>query len=94
MTLKKAYLIILVSFAWLIGGAVLFQLINPSTQSASAHLLGWGMLLGFAAIFLVGATVWAGAKGYHPILGFVLGWIGPIGLLILVILPDRSRRSR
>ncbi len=51
-------------------------------------------LLGFLAIFLVGTAVWAGAKGYHPFLGAVLGWLGPIGLLILVCLNDKSAESR
>ncbi len=33
------------------------------------------MLIGFGAIFLIGTAVWAGAKGYHPVLGVVLGWL-------------------
>ena len=56
-----------------------------------ADVMGWSRLLGFAAIFLVGTAIWAGAKGYHPIVGVLLGCIGPLGLLILVFLPEKAR---
>ena len=94
MSLKKAYLIILASFVWLIGMGSLFNLLAPPSDSTLANVLGGSMLLGFAAIFLVGTAVWAGAKGYHPFLGALLGWLGPIGLLILVCLHDKSAKSR
>lgn len=90
MSKQKAYLYILASFAWLIVGGTLFSLVDPSSTSAVSHIVAGGLLLGFAAIFLVGTAIWAGAKGYHPILGVLLGWIGPLGLLILVFLPDRA----
>lgn len=93
MSLRRAYLIILASFIWLIGAGALFNVIHPPTNSPLAHALGWGMLIGFAAIFLVGTVVWAGAKGYHLLLGASLGWLGPIGLLILVCLQDQSEKS-
>jgi Kef-type K+ transport system membrane component KefB len=94
MSLKKAYLIILASFVWLVGMGTLFNVIAPPSNSALANALGGSMLLGFAVIFLVGTAVWAGAKGYHPLLGAFLGWLGPLGLLILVCLHDKSEKSQ
>jgi hypothetical protein len=94
MSLKKAYLIILASFVWLIAWGTLFNLIAPPSDSTLANVLGGSMLLGFLAIFLVGTAVWAGAKGYHPFPGAFLAWLGPIGLLILVCLHDKSEQSQ
>ena len=90
MSLKRAYLLILAAFVWLILGGVITSLINPPTPSAFANVLFGGLLITFIVIFLAGSAVWAGAKGYHPLLGVVLGWLGPLGLLILVVLTDRS----
>lgn len=93
MTLPKAYLLILGAFIWLVLCGVLFSIVNPPTTSTLADVLGWSMLLGFSLIFLAGTSVWAGAKGYPPLLGFILGWIGPLGLLVLVFLTDKTRSS-
>ncbi len=95
MSLNKAYLIILASFVWLIGGIFVYgRVIAPPTGSSLAAVLFWGLWAGFSVIFLTGTAVWAGAKRYHPIVGIALGFIGPIGLLVLVLLPDRSLRPK
>ncbi len=90
MTLKKAYLIIFMSFIWLIVGGLGFDLVNPPKGSRLEDLIGWTLLIGFGVIFLTGTAVWAGAKGYSRIIGVLLGWLGPLGLLVLVFLPDRT----
>lgn len=90
MTLKKAYLIILMSFIWLIVGSVGFDLVDAPKGSRLEDLIGWTLLIGFGLIFLSGTAVWAGAKGYARIIGVLLGWLGPLGLLVLVFLPDRT----
>ncbi len=94
MTLKKAYLIILCAFAWLILGGLAVSAINPPNPSTPEDVLIGGLLISFGIILLVGTAVWAGAKGHHPLVGVVLGWLGPIGLLILVFLTDKSCGSR
>jgi hypothetical protein len=90
MTLKKAYLLTFLAIAWLILGGLIFSLIHPASGSTLAEVLGWGVLIVFCMLFLTGTAIWAGAKGHHPFLGIVLGWLGPVGMLILVFLPDRS----
>jgi hypothetical protein len=85
VSLKTAYLILLASVIWVICGFVL-SAVSGNYESR----LGLKSMLGFATIFLVGTAVWAAAKGYNPLIGLILGWIGPIGCLILVILPNRS----
>ncbi len=94
MPLKNAYLIVAASFLWLIGGMAIFNRIDPPAQSPLCHFLVWTVLAGFGVIFLAGTGVWAGAKGYHVLVGIALGWVGPIGLLILAFLPDKSSGHR
>lgn len=40
---------------------------------------------------LIGAGLWSHAKGYDPVVGVFLAFLGPLGLLMLVCLPDESR---
>ena len=63
MSLKNAYLIILGSFVWLIGGIFVYgRIIAPQTGSSLGHILFLGILVGFSIIFLAGTAVLAGAK--------------------------------
>jgi hypothetical protein len=92
MTLKRAYLILLLAVVWLIGISILAALVDQYVVHDERVI---GVLIGTALIgcsiwLLVGFGVWAGAKGYSPLLGAVLAWIGPLGMLILVFLPDKS----
>lgn len=81
MTLKKAYLLILAAFVWLILGATVSNALNPRADSVLGNLLGWGVLAGFSLIFSPAPPSGPVRKANHPILGIVLGWVGPIGLL-------------
>jgi hypothetical protein len=87
MTLKRAFLIILLAFVWLIIfatlGGVLERLSGSQAFSGIIFPLALG---GFVILILWGFAVWAGAKGYSPWLGVVLAWNartgvfnGPIG---------------
>jgi len=90
--MKRAFLFILVSFIWLIGGiGAISAFLEPNDNSGMLDILMWTILIGFAILFLIGTALWSKAKGYHPILGVILGWTGPLGLLILVFLPDQRR---
>lgn len=91
MTLKMAYLILLLAFVWLVGISLLGGAITgPPERRYLADIIFPVALVGFFIIFLVGFAVWAGAKGYSPLLGIVLAWIGPLGMLILVFLKDKN----
>ena len=73
MTLKKAFLIILVSFVWLIGSLFVIAAIDHYTE---VDMPGETMLvsfIGFYVLFVCGAGVWAGAKGYSVALGIFPG---------------------
>jgi hypothetical protein len=91
MTLNRAYLIILLSVVWLIALSVLGGfLATPPERRFIADIffpIAWG---GFIIGMLAGFAIWAGAKGYSPLLGIALAWIGPFGMLILVFLKDQK----
>ncbi len=61
-------------------------------------LVDIGTVLWFAAIFIWGGVllfVWglwcyAKGKGYHGIWG-LLGFLGPIGLIVLIFFPDKQK---
>ena len=93
--LKRAYLIIVVAFAWLIGWAILGRLLASRDDSNSAAMIAYVIAIGGLMIGLtVGISEVAIAKGYSPWLALVLGLSGPLGLLIVELLPDRSGFSR
>jgi len=98
--MKRAYLIIAVSFAFLILGGMTINVIAESIkadklrQEQFLNVAVPGLLLGFSGIFLWGTGTWAAAKGHPALLGVFLGWLGPIGLLILVFLSDQRIRGR
>ena len=43
-----------------------------------------------ALAFWVGTAFVAVDKGYHVIVGIILGVIAPLGLLIVTLMPDRK----
>jgi hypothetical protein len=93
--LKRAYLIIIVAFACLIGGAVLGGLLSWRDDASSAAMIAYFLaIIGFTVGLIAGTCEIAIAKGYSPWLGLVLGLAVPLGLLIVEILPDRSEYSR
>jgi hypothetical protein len=98
--MKRAYFIIAMSLAFLILGAIAVNAIAEAIkgdkvrQEQFLNVAVPGLLLGFTGLLLWGTATWAAAKGYSPVLGILLGWLGPIGLLILVFLSDKSSESR
>ena len=89
--MKRAFLVILASFVWLIGGGfAISPFVDSQDKSGLTPLLMWSLLFGWVTLFMIGSALWAKAKGYHPILGLILGGIGPLGLLILVFLRDKT----
>jgi hypothetical protein len=92
VTLKTAFLILLSAFVWLIGFSLLGGAIaGPPERRYLADIIFPIAFVGFFVIFLAGFAVWARAKGYSPLLGIVLAWIGPLGMLIMVFLKDKTR---
>jgi len=96
MALKRAYLIIVLSFACLIGGVILSCLVGWVLPNR-AFLTALALVVAFCG-FEVGVTIGisevALAKGYSIWLGMVLGVSGPLGLLIVELLPDRWNHPR
>ena len=58
MSLLKAYLILLASFLWLIGGGILLCMIDSPGGTVQTELLKSGVLFGFAPISF--GLVWKG----------------------------------
>jgi len=91
MTLKRAYLIILFAFVWVIAWSVLGGYVAaPPDPYHLANIIFPIAIFGMVIGILAGFAVWAGAKGYSPLLGIALAWLGPLGMLILVFLHDRK----
>jgi uncharacterized membrane protein len=104
MTKRLAGLIFLMAFILLIGLVGSFALVewsiaekiaNGASQSvansqayASLFLIGLGAVL---VLWVAGFCVWAGAKGYSPLIGIPMALImPPIGIAMLArYLPDK-----
>jgi hypothetical protein len=100
MTLKRAFLIILLAFMWLIAAVVALSVgiemgvLDRRPSGVLEYIIPIVVFGGFLVLLLAGFCVWAGAKGYNPLWGVLLGWLGPFGMLILVFLADRSAERR
>lgn len=93
-SMKRALLVILASFVWLIGGAIAIGLsFDAEDRSGLSDVMVVSLLVGWLILLMIGSALWSKAKGYHPILGAILCVIGPMGLLVLTFLPDRTRAS-
>jgi hypothetical protein len=95
MALKRAYLIIVLSFAWLIGcvivGIVAGSLFGREGAQVVAIVIGGvgceiGLIIGVSEVTL--------AKGYSIWLAIVLGFSGFLGLVIVELLPNRGETPR
>ncbi len=86
--LGNAYLLIAASVVWLILASVGAYIMAAGNQEKFNQLLPFAPL-GYALLFVAGSATWAKTKGYGSFLGIALGLLGPLGLLILVFLPDR-----
>jgi CHASE2 domain-containing sensor protein len=95
MTLPKAYAITGSSVLVLILGGILTGILHDPKDPNNLATLCFQITCGaFVVLFLTGMAVWAGAKGWHPIIGVLLGlFCSLIGLAILLFLPDKSAKS-
>ena len=95
MTLKRAYLIIVLSFAWLIGcvalGFVAGSLFGNAGAQGIAIVIG---AVGCEIGLTIGVCEVALAKGYSKLLAIVLGLSGFAGIVIVELLPNRWETPR
>jgi hypothetical protein len=95
MPLKRAYLIIVLSFAWLIGcvilGIIARSLLGSESSLIAALFIG---VIGCGVGLTIGNCEIALAKGYSIWLGIALGLSGFLGLVIVELLPDRWEGPR
>jgi hypothetical protein len=95
MALKRAYVIVVVSFGWLIGcvilGVIAGSLFDGDAAPLAAIAIG---VTGCQVGLTIGISEAALAKGYSIWLGIVLGICGLPGLVIVELLPDRWESPR
>jgi hypothetical protein len=90
MSLKRAYVIIVLSFAWLIGWVIVGMMAGPLFGGAGAQGMTFVIAVtGCEVGLIIGVCEVALAKGYSIVLGIVLGFSGFLGLLIVELLPNR-----
>ena len=78
-----------VGFVLAVGGRVLAGM-GATSQNQSFTILGIVVGLVGTAVFVWGCVNYAQGKGYSPWLG-LLGLLSCIGLIVLVILPDKHK---
>ena len=79
--------------AYLFNSLFLFpQNPNAVPQAGILILLQLGILAGHV-LFIIGLCFYAKAKGYSALLG-LLGLLSCIGLLIIALLPDKTKNPR
>jgi hypothetical protein len=95
MALKRAYLIVVLSFAWLIGcviaGTVAGSLFGREGAQVVAIVIGG---VGCEVGLIIGVSELTLAKGYSVWLGIVLEFSGFLGLVIVELLPNRWETAR
>lgn len=77
------------------GGAIAFGIGYLMTSVPSAYqvmqaFLAIAIMLGSYVLFVSGCVMYAKGKGYGGVFGF-LGCLGPLGLMILYVLKDKSK---
>ncbi len=94
MTKRLAAFLFAMAFAVLIGLFVLMATDPPQDESLIliyVVLIGWTALL---TLWTTGHCVWAGAKGYSPLVGVPLALIPFLGMGVLALyLPDKRLLS-
>jgi hypothetical protein len=75
-----------------VGVGLMVQILGRTMSGAGGALglMGWLVTLAGLGLFLWGCFSYAKGKGYHPALG-LLGLLSCIGLLVLVVLPDKYK---
>ena len=100
MKLSKAWGLTLIAgtVVWIVGFAIysMLRTAEMGEWEKRVAIRNDFMILcvGATMIFQLGMCLYAVAKGYNPLVGFGLGFLGLIGTLIFVILPDRQPRKR
>jgi hypothetical protein len=94
MALKR-YLIIVLSFAWLVGCVILGILAGPLLGREGAQVVAIAIgATGCEVGLIIGIPEVTLAKGYSIWLGIVLGFSGLLGLVIVELLPNRWESPR
>ena len=57
-------------------------------QAFSSMVTGMAGCLG---LYFLGVILWAVGKGYQPLAGLLLGFLGPLGVVVLIAFPSRGR---
>src|SRR5438552_2948637 len=94
--MKKCLLMIVLAIGWLVGFISLAHTIVGSEQLKVNHrdgLVAIIGMLGFYVIFAIGNGLWAKDKGYHFLIGLATGLVNPLGLLVVVLLPDKAMKG-
>ena len=86
--LGKGYLIAVGGIAFFIVCVLIGSTLQIEGPAAGVLALGSFWLMAIA--FWVGTAFVAVDKGYHVIVGIILGLVAPLGLLIVTLMPDRK----
>lgn len=76
-----------------VGAGLLLQVLGRFGIGPEAPEIGLVLILMGAVVFIYGCSTYAQGKGHSAALGF-LGLLSCVGLLILVLLPDRHRDTK
>ncbi len=88
--MKKARILILTSlFVYLLGMGLISAIFLPNAPDL-AYFLRVVLQIAYFTIFTWGCVELTKTKGYHPIWG-ALGILQLIGLLILIVLPNKNK---
>ena len=87
--MKRGYWAVIVGFVVFVGCIIVGA--STDADGQAADLLVLGSLLALSLGIWIGTAIIAVEKGHHVVLGIILGFIGPFGLLVVTILPDRSK---
>jgi hypothetical protein len=93
MTKRLAGFIFVMAFMMFIGliGLVAIGPLDDSLLRVNLFLIAW---IAFWALWVIGHCVWAGAKGYSPLVGVPLALMPFLGVVVLSLyLPDRRLLS-
>ena len=87
--LGRGYLIALGGITFFIAAVSIGAGLQIEGPAATALVMGSFWFMGIA--FWVGTAFVAVDKGYNVIVGIILGFIAPLGLLIVTLMPDRMK---